>query len=134
MHVYDLRNHKYLGTTKEFGSKLRWGRASFFAALPYQLKGLSVRVSSTAPKAGEIVTASIKLAVPARATEKHPVWVEIIDPQGEAPLWGQQVVMLEKGAGQVQVPVAFNDQPGKWRVRATELFSNSSAEGTWTVK
>ncbi|MEN6640901.1 MAG: beta-galactosidase [Armatimonadia bacterium] len=134
MHVYDLRNHKYLGTTKEVNSKLRWGRASFYAALPYQLKGLSVTLSSAAPKAGDTITANLKLPIPARATEKHPVWVEVIDPQGQVPLWGQQVVMLEKGVGQAQIAVAFNDQPGKWRVRATELFSSSSAEGTWTVK
>ena len=32
------------------------------------------------------------------------MWVEIVDPQGQRPLWGQQVLVLDRGAGQVQVP------------------------------
>jgi len=62
------------------------------------------------------------------------VWVEVIDPGGRKPLWGQQVVLLADGSGQVQVPVAYNDMPGKWRLRATELFSGKSDEASWVVK
>jgi len=133
-HVYDLRAHKYLGSIKSFDTRLRWGRASFYAAAPYQIKGLKVALSSSAPKAGETITASLRLDIPRDAKERHAVWVEVTDPQGQRPFWGQQVVMLQAGAGQVQIPVAYNDAPGKWRIRATELFSNQSAEAGWTIK
>jgi hypothetical protein len=80
------------------------------------------------------VTASIRLRVPANAAEKHAVWVEVIAPDRQRPLWGRQVVVLDHGAGKVQVPVACNETPGQWKIGATELFSNQSAEAAWTVK
>ncbi len=133
-HVYDLRAHKYLGNVATVDTKLRWGRANFFLALPYQIKGVDLSLTPSAPAPGTVVTASIRLRVPANVAEKHAVWVEVIDPDGQRPLWGRQVVMLEHGAGKVQFPVAFNEKPGQWKIEATELFSNQSAEAAWTVK
>jgi hypothetical protein len=43
------------------------------------------------------------------------------------------VLVPRRGAGQVQVPVAYNDLPGRWRIRATELFSGRSAEAAWQI-
>ncbi len=133
-HVYDLRARKYLGSVTSIDTKLRWGRASFFLALPYQIKGVDLSLSSAAPTPGTAVTATVRLRVPANVPEKHAVWVEVTDPQGQRPLWGRQVVVLEHGAGKVQFPVAFNDVPGPWKVKATELFSSQSAEAVWMVK
>ena len=61
------------------------------------------------------------------------MWTEVLDPDGNSPLWGRQAVLLQGGRGEVRIPRAFNDAPGTWRVRATELFSNQTAEATWTV-
>jgi len=80
------------------------------------------------------VTVSISLDLPAGAKERFALWVEVTDPQGNRPLWGRQVVILEGGKGQVHFPTAYNALPGKWRVTVTELFSNQSAEATWTVR
>jgi len=132
-HVYDLRAQKYLGNVTEINTALRWGRANFFMALPYEIKGVEVALSSAEPKPGQVITADIRLQIPAQAKERHAVWVEITDPQGQDALWGRQVVILNNGAAQVQVPVAYNDAPGKWTLRATELFSNKSAEASWSI-
>ncbi|MBM4081364.1 MAG: hypothetical protein FJ278_16800, partial [Planctomycetes bacterium] len=131
-HVYDLRGRKHLGRVDRVDTRLRWGRASFFLAAPYQIGPLKVALSS--PRAGEAVTASITLGIPAGAKERYAVWVEVTDPLGQRPLWGRQVVLLEQGRGQVQFPVAHNDAPGAWRLTATELFSSQSAAASWTVK
>jgi hypothetical protein len=133
-HIYDLRSGKYLGTPRSFDTKLRWGRAAFYLASPYQLKGLKVALSSARPKPGEAVTATISLPVPARDKAKQAVYVEVFTPDGEQPLWGRYVKMLEGGKAQVQVPVAYNDTPGTWRVKATEPFSRLSAEASWKVQ
>jgi len=133
-HVYDLRAGKYLGRVKSLDTRLRWGRANVFLALPYEIKEMAIRLSSSTPGRGETVRASIRLRVPRDAQEKHAVWVEVTDPEGRRPLWGQRVVMLERGAGEAQFPIAYNDPPGEWRVRATELFSKASAEAAWTVR
>lgn len=133
-HVYDLRGRKHLGRVDRVDTRLRWGRASFFLAAPYEIGPLKVALSSPSPRAGETVTASITLGIPAGAKERYAVWVEVADPLGQRPLWGRQVALLEQGRGQVQFPVAHNDAPGAWRLTATELFSNQSAAASWTVK
>lgn len=133
-YVYDLRARKLLGRVSRVDTLLRWGRANFFLAAPYPVKGLKVAISPPQPRPGETFTANISLDIPKGAKEKFAVWVEVIDPAGEKPLWGRRVVILSGGRGQVPLRVAYNDAPGKWRVRATELFSSETAEATWTVR
>ena len=133
-HVYDLRAGRHLGRVTEIDARLRWGRANFYLLAAYEIQTPQVSLSSAAPAPGQTITASIRLGVPADASDRHAVWVEIIDPQGQRPLWGRQVVVLDRGAGRVQIPIAHNDLPGRWHVKATELFSNRSAEATWVVR
>lgn len=129
--VYDLRSGKCLGRVSALDTKLRWGRASFFLALPYQPKTLTVALGGATPQAGKPVTATIKLDVPAQAKGKHAVYVQVFAPAGDSPLWGRQVVLLKNGQATVQFPVAYNDQPGQWKIKATELFSKLTAEASW---
>lgn len=133
-HVYDLRAQKYLGKVTQFPTRLRWGRANFFLALPYRIEGVELHLSPSWPRPGQILKATIRLKIPPSARERHAVFVEVIDPQGRPAAWGQQVVVLKGGSGQVQLPVAYNDPPGQWRLRATELFSQQAAEASWTVQ
>lgn len=134
LHVYDLRQQKYLGKVAAVDQKLRWGRANFFLALPYKIGATTVTLSPATPKAGQPLTATIKLGLPAGAQEKLAVYVEVIDPAGNKPLWGRRPLVVENGKATYEVPVAFNDQPGKWTIRATELFSRQVAEASWIVK
>ena len=133
-HVYDLRAHAYLGQVSRVETELRWGRANFFAVMPYKIGPLQVSLSTTTPKPGQPLTANLVVDVPAQSKEKQAVHVEVIDPTGNKPLWGRQPVLLPGGRGKVEFLPAFNDQPGTWTVRATELFSGQSAQATWTVK
>jgi len=133
MHIYDLRAGKYLGEVAEIPATLRWGRANFYALVPYRLQGLKVSVSSQRPQPGAMITATVQLDVPATSRAKHAVWLQVVDPAGNEPLWGQRVVLLERGTGQARFTVAHNDAPGAWKVRATELFSGQTAEASWTV-
>ncbi len=133
-HLYDLRAGKYLGKVDAAATRLRWGRASFYAALPYAIGAPQVTLSSATPKPGEALTATIKLGVPATTTARLPVFVEVLDPSGALAPWSGQVVLTAKGQGAARVPIAYDDAPGAWRVRATELFSGRSAEARYTVR
>jgi hypothetical protein len=133
-HVYDLRAQKYLGRVTQIHTRLRWGRANFFLALPYKIEGIEVRLSSRTPAPGQALSAAVRLGVPPGGQERHAVYVEAIDPQGQPAEWASQVVVLSGGSGQVRLPIAYNDAPGQWRLRVTELFSNQSAEATWAVR
>ncbi len=133
-HVYDLREGRYLGRVEHIDTTLRWGRANFFAALPYRLDGLQISLSSVVPEPGSRLVVTVTMDVPRTSRAKHPVWVEVVTPDGDVPFWGQHVVLLEAGTGQVALPVAHSDAPGGWRVRATELFSRQTAEATYTMQ
>ncbi|MGQ9731406.1 MAG: beta-galactosidase trimerization domain-containing protein [Candidatus Zipacnadales bacterium] len=132
-HVYDLRAQRYLGRVTEINTRLRWGRATFYLALPYRIGPLKVNLSPRRPQAGEAITARLRLDVPDQTKETFAVYVEVLDPDGQEQLWGRQVVLLNGGRGEAQIARAYNDQTGLWRIRATELFSNQTAEARWTV-
>ena len=134
MHVYDLRAGEYLGSVDQIETRLQWGRASFFMALPYEIPQPTVTLAPADPAPGDEATASIAMDLPDGADEQFAAWVEVIDPEGESPLWGRQVAVLDGGEAQVRLNVAYNDQPGTWRIRATELFSGASAEAAWEVQ
>lgn len=133
-HLYDLRAGKYLGQVSSVDTRLRWGRASFFLALPYRIGPLTVALDASNPQPGQVVRATVKLGVPPQARERFAVWAEVTDPTGRTPLWGRQVVMLEGSQGQVRFKTALNDTPGTWSLRVTELFSGQSAEAKWQLR
>ena len=133
-HIYDLRAHRYLGNVNQVNTQLRWGRANFFMALPYQIGAMKVGLSGDTATPGKTLTAAVSLQVPSGAKETFAAWAEVTDPRGQQPLWGQQVVLLAGGKGQVQLCPAYSDVPGRWKLRVTELFSGQTAEATWVVK
>ncbi|MDD4870020.1 MAG: beta-galactosidase [Kiritimatiellae bacterium] len=133
-HVYDLRACKYLGKVSEIDTALKWGRANFFMALPYRISHLDLALSTKKPDRGSILEVEIRLDIPSTSTARHAVFVELKDPTGQSAEWARQVVILQNGKATVRLPVAFNDVSGKWRLRATELFSGASDEICWRVK
>jgi len=133
-HLYDLRTGKYLGQVSQADTRLRWGRANFYLALPYAIKGVNARLSEASPAPGTTLRVRLDLNIPASATEKHAVWVEVTDPTGERPLWGRRTVILTGHTSVIDLPVALNAPRGKWRIRATELFSGQTDEAVWTVR
>jgi hypothetical protein len=133
MYVYDLRAGRNLGKTNQVRTTFLVGRANFFAALPYPIGGVNLQASPASPQPGGSLTVKVSLRVPAHAKAVFAVHVEVFDPEGRTP-WGDRVVLLPGGQGSVSVPIAWNDAPGRWRLRATELFSRASGEVSWSVK
>jgi hypothetical protein len=132
-HVYDLRAGRYLGSVARIDARLRWGRANFYLLAPREIAAPQIRLSTATPTPGQTIAATVTSGTLAGDVQRYALWMEITDPQGQRPLWGQQVLVLRRGAGQVQLPVAYNDLPGRWRIRATELFSGRWAEAAWQI-
>jgi hypothetical protein len=132
--VYDLREQKAIGKTREIRTRLIAARANFFAALPCEIAGLKLSLSPATPNPGQPLEVNIALDTATPFKGKTAVYVEVLDPNGQPVNWGRRVVMLEDGVGRTSIPIAFNDAPGAWKVKATELFSRKSAEASWEVK
>jgi hypothetical protein len=133
-YVYDLRQGKYLGHTAEIETSLRWGRANFFLAVPERLGAVEVQLSSPQPSPGALLQAQVTLAGAGQGGARQAVYAEVIDPDGNPAAWGGRTLILENGHGRMSVPVAYNAEPGRWRLRVTELFSHASTEATWRVR
>ncbi len=132
--VYDLRQGKALGKVREIRTRLTPGRANFFAAYPCEVRGLKLTVAPNAPAAGRAVEVNVALDTPAPIKGRAAVHLQVLDPNGNPRIWGNRVLILEDGVGRTAYPVAFNDMPGPWKVKAAELFSRATSEATWEVK
>jgi hypothetical protein len=133
-YVYDLRQGTALGKTKELRTRLLPGRANFFGLFRCEIQGLKLSVSPNAPKPGQSVEVNLALDTPTPVKAKTAVYILVFDPKGQPAAWANRVVLLEDGVGRTTFPVAFNDAPGPWKVKASEIFSLKTAEGEWEVK
>ncbi|MBI2298846.1 MAG: beta-galactosidase trimerization domain-containing protein [Armatimonadetes bacterium] len=133
-HLYDVRAGKYLGRVDRVDARLRWGRANFYAALPYRLPAPKVSLSSPSPPLGRELGVTVTLDVPKASGAAHAVWVEVLDPRGQVTEWGQRVLLVRGGTGKLTIPIAYNDAHGTWRVRATELFSGQSGSADYVLR
>lgn len=121
--VYDLRNHKCLGRVSKFEADVRTGYANFYGLFDQPLPKLALTCTTRAYQGGTALTASV--AVPGRQTA---VLLELVDPSGARPSWARRVVDTQgdRGTASWQLPA---NQPGQWKVAATELFTGETAEG-----
>ena len=132
-YVYDLRNGKFLGLTDKVTFKIQQGRASFFLLQPYKTAKVDVAFAKN-PARGDIVDVSLSCKLPKGAKNMQAVKLEVVDPNGNAPEWATEIVVLKDGKGKFDFQVALNAIPGTWTLRATELFSGNVTEKKWKLK
>lgn len=123
-HIYDMRQKRYLGRgrTAEFG--LRPGEPELFALLPYRVSGLEVDVPD-AIQAGGALPVRARLLTDEGEPGDHVVHARLRREDGTVIA---DNFMLEEGKGTFRVPTAFNDPPGEWTLRVTDVLSGVQAE------
>ena len=110
-----------------------------YALLPYQVQGITLSVTpDKKAQTGDVLrlVASVKTSGKAGA---HLVRFEALDPDGQPVLCFRDKVWTSPQGGQApqattQWPLAFNERPGKWTVRATDVLSGARAEQTIRVQ
>ncbi len=131
MYVYDLRHHKALGRVKTFTTGIIPCRATFFALLPREAPDAQLRLSTSSTPPGKVVTA--RLEVPGLAG-LHALRIRATTPNGQPADWLDRVVIVGRQGAEVPLPVAFNDPPGKWTIRAIDLYTEKAVGATLTVQ
>ena len=54
---------------------------------------------------------------------------------GDRPLdWLDQNIVVGREPRQIEIPVAYNDPPGEYEIRAVDLFTNESVTARLTVR
>ena len=131
--VYDLRNGKFLGSTNKIEFTIQQGRACFFLIQPYKTPKVDVAFAKE-PKRGDVVDVSLSCKLPKGAKNMQAVKLEVVDPNGKAPEWASEIVVLKDGKAKFDFQVALDAIPGTWKLRATELFSGNVTEKKWKLK
>lgn len=130
-YVYDLRAKKALGKVDEFSVSLASGQAKFFAALPYEVGGVSMDVRNAMPD--EEVNVFVKVGVPAGSKACHPVMVEVYEPSGRKSRLYSGVCDAKGGAGTHAFRLALNDPQGTWRIVSTDYITGKTASVPFSV-
>ena len=79
------------------------------------------------------MTFRLSLAGPS-AAEAHLVQMAVLDPAGQEVPALSEVVRLTADGLDWHLPLALNDRPGTWRVRATDALGGGVAEAALEVR
>ena len=123
--VYGLNPGRPFGRCDNWRVALPPKRARFFAILPHAVGQPETSIAGPTV-AGTPHTVTIR-SPGAREGEVFAFHVELVDPKGEPACWSRDVVLGDSGRAAYAWLPAFNDPPGTWSLRVTELFSGGTA-------
>lgn len=136
-YVYDLRAHRYLGRVSSVRAKLAGAEPLMLALSSQPVGKLSLSAQGMNRgliKAGGNVRFVIQMTKPA-AAESFPdaIHVEVRNPDGKVVGYYGRNLPLVNDAAYFSVATAMNDQPGVWKISASEPYAHESAEATFTL-
>jgi len=111
---------------KWFYFSLTPARASFFAILPGPAPAIEVQPEEPRVRRGERIRLDISL--PGAGKSIHALKLRGIGPDGDAVEGWSQVVLAGAKPVTVEIPVAFNDPPGTYRITITDVITRDTEE------
>ena len=132
-HVYDIkdnRDHRDTDKKSAFELTITPYRALFYALSPQPLKPVVLKAKPMATR-GSAQRVHIASAMP---DGQQAVKVRVRLPDGRRADWVAPVVVIGPKGATVDVPVAFNDPPGRWTIEATELYTGKMTTTRFGVK
>jgi len=147
-HFYDVRDHRYIGFTDSFTDTFEPGRVKVYAALPYRVTGIVGRFSDGGPTAaagsgqnvtvpgyrpGEDVVFSAELQAAGGKPGLHIFRMTVFAPDGAEVRAYRKNLVAEGGAIHHTIPLAWNEKPGTWTIRLTDVASSAAAALSFVV-
>lgn len=132
VHMYDIRNKKYLGEGNDFKIKVKTSVPELFGLVQGKIDDIEVEAPSTLTR-GETVTLDFKIVGEGISDLKSVVRVNVYDPEGVNTLYYSDNCEVTKGSGTYNFNTALNDLPGHWKIQLTEVISGVEKEVTVNV-
>ncbi|MCL4693595.1 MAG: hypothetical protein KJ060_13935, partial [Candidatus Hydrogenedentes bacterium] len=126
-HAYDLKQRRSLGAVDQFTVELQAHRASIFAFRPQEVRAPRLMLSQASVKRGNETAVEVRTE---DAGYRDAVRIHLVDPDGQAVPWFQQIVIADDDAVTVPLAFALNDAPGDWKLRASSLLGGGVHEET----
>jgi hypothetical protein len=130
--VYNAREGEAVGQNDRIPVSLRGLGCYVYALLPYRVEGFLVDCPETVRRGGE-ATVSMHLETDGGAPGPHTIRVDVLRPDGER-LWPMHKKELEVGRAEVVLPIAFNEEPGTWTVKVTDVTTGMSETRHLNIK
>jgi len=120
-HVYEARSGRYLGHCRTVRDTLEPTRGKLYALLPYRVRGLRARTGWWPRRAipGRDLVVRVKLLTTGSVgpDDLHLLRVAVTGPDGTELTALRRLAPIRGGAGDVRLPLAYNDRAGRYTIR-----------------
>jgi len=127
VHLYDIRNKKYLGEGIDFKIKVKTSVPELFGLALGMVKDIEVNAPSSLSR-GETVTLDYKIVGEGGAGLRSVVRVNVYDNEGTNTLYYSDNCEVINGSGSHRFKTALNDMTGQWKIKLTEVISGTEKE------
>ncbi len=134
-HVYDSRRRQYVGFTDRFEAKFSIEQKLFalvYAALPYKVEGIDLKLKDESVKQGSTLFFSAGIQAQGEPN-RHVLSMKVTDPKGEDVRWYGAALEAKDGVAEGRIDFAFSDTPGNWKMQLTDTATGVSVEKVFDV-
>jgi hypothetical protein len=128
--VRDLRHRRSFGPQQVYPTRIHGSRPTFLVVSAEPLAKLKAALFRQTVAPGE--RPRLRLEVP-RAAGLHAVRIRATTPDGRHADWLDRVAIVGAAPEEVTLPIAFNDPPGAWEIKAVDLFTEKPLAVTLNV-
>jgi hypothetical protein len=129
VHLYDIRNKKYLGEGSDFNIQVKTSVPELFGMVDGKINDIEIVAPSTLTRGGTM-TLDFKIVGGGATGLKSVVRVNVYDPEGANTLYYSDNCEVINGSGTHRFKTAMNDLPGQWTIQLTEVISGVKKEIT----
>lgn len=129
--VYDVRAARSIGKQKQLRIKLDPYEPTILSTSSAAIPSLTI-VGPRHLRAGETGTFALTLAGPSPAV-LHVFHLDVVDPTGKIVPHYSGNILAPNGRATATLPLAVNDNAGKWEIRLKDLLSGQARASTFEV-
>jgi len=133
VHLYDIRNKKYLGGGNDFKIKVKTSVPELYGLVQGKIDHIKVEAPSTLNR-GEKVKLNFEMVGENISDLKSVVRVDVFSPDGKKINFYSDNCDLNNSSGSYSFNTALNDLPGLWKIRLTEVISSVEKEVSINIK
>jgi hypothetical protein len=133
-HLYEARSGQYLGNQAAVQATLRPARGQVFTVMPYRVKRLDLDAAGAVRGEDLVVKVSLVTAGEPGPTDLSLLRVKVTDPAGREVTALRRTVELRGGRGEIRLPLAWDDAPGKWTVAVRDTATGVARNVTYRLR
>jgi len=133
IHVYDVRERKYLGFKDEVETTIPTYSPRILALTPYKVLKVELWVKDYV-KPGNPVPVKARVIRSPESLNDTVIRMDVYDPKGRWVEYYSGNHKAPEGVLEADIPLALNDPEGIWKVKVRDVESGTEAEATFNVK